>query len=234
MNFYLIARILGLPVILVIDAARMAQSVAPLALGFARHDPAVRIAGVILNRTGSPRHAATLTRAIAPTGLPVLGTVRLISRDDPRSVDRARPLPFRAVGDRYQILGEDVPASAFVWYRQQAPNWLGDAFDAATAYTAGTVVYYSAAGEYEGDFWTCLATTTAGETPESAAAKWERIEFPAILRPSVAQAALADWVRQDGGPEAARLADAEADKLLFKALHRDGPAQRQTTRSSGA
>ena len=70
-----LARILGLPVILVIDAARMAQSVAPLALGFARHDPAVRVAGVILNRTGSPRHAAMLARALAPTGLPVLGAM---------------------------------------------------------------------------------------------------------------------------------------------------------------
>lgn len=70
-----LARILGLPVILVIDAARMAQSVAPLVQGFARHDPEVRIAGIILNRTGSPRHAAMLARAIAPTGLPVLGAL---------------------------------------------------------------------------------------------------------------------------------------------------------------
>ena len=84
-----LARILGLPVILVIDAARMAQSVAPLALGFARHDPAVRIAGVILNRTGSPRHAATLTRALAPTGLPVLGAL-------PRQDDLV--LPSRHLG----------------------------------------------------------------------------------------------------------------------------------------
>jgi cobyrinic acid a,c-diamide synthase len=70
-----LARMLGLPVLLVVDAARMAQSVTPLVAGFARHDPQVRVAGVILNRVGSARHGAMLTRALAPLGLPVLGAV---------------------------------------------------------------------------------------------------------------------------------------------------------------
>jgi cobyrinic acid a,c-diamide synthase len=73
-----LARLLGLPVVLVVDAARMAQSVAPLVAGFAAHDPAVRIGGVILNRVGSDRHAALLHGALAGI-VPVLGTVR---RDD--------------------------------------------------------------------------------------------------------------------------------------------------------
>ena len=67
-----LARGLRLPVVLVVDAARMAQSLAPLVAGFAAHDPEVRIAGVILNRVGSDRHAAML-RAVCP--LPVLGTI---------------------------------------------------------------------------------------------------------------------------------------------------------------
>ncbi|TFL18265.1 cobyrinate a,c-diamide synthase [Jannaschia formosa] len=67
-----LARQLRLPVVLIVDAARMAQSVAPLVAGFAAHDPEVRVAGVILNRIGSPRHEAML-RAACP--LPVLGCV---------------------------------------------------------------------------------------------------------------------------------------------------------------
>jgi cobyrinic acid a,c-diamide synthase len=70
-----LARILGVPVVLVVDAARMAQSVAPLVAGFARQDPAVRLAGVILNRVGSARHETMLRRALAPLGLPVLGAL---------------------------------------------------------------------------------------------------------------------------------------------------------------
>jgi len=70
-----LARILGLPVVLVIDAARMSGSVAALAEGFARHDPQVCVAGIILNNIGSPRHAAMLRRALTPTGLAILGEV---------------------------------------------------------------------------------------------------------------------------------------------------------------
>lgn len=70
-----LARLLGLPVILVIDCAHMAHSVAAVLRGFASHDPMVRIGGVILNKVGSPRHDAMLRAAIAPLGIPVLGTV---------------------------------------------------------------------------------------------------------------------------------------------------------------
>lgn len=68
-----IAARLGLPVVLVLDISGQGQSAAATALGFATLDPTVRIAGVILNRVGSPRHAAMATRAITATGMPVLG-----------------------------------------------------------------------------------------------------------------------------------------------------------------
>lgn len=70
-----LARLLKLPVVLVVDAARMAQSIAPLVSGFANHDPDVQIAGIILNKVGSERHARLLKRALLPLGLPVLGVV---------------------------------------------------------------------------------------------------------------------------------------------------------------
>ena len=70
-----LARILELPVVLVIDASHMAQSVAALVAGFAGHDPQVQVAGLILNRVGSPRHETMLRRALAPLGLPVLGAL---------------------------------------------------------------------------------------------------------------------------------------------------------------
>ena len=62
-----LARILGLPVVLVVDAGKMAGSIAPLVDGFARHDPDVQIAGVILNNVGSPRHEKMLRRALQNT-----------------------------------------------------------------------------------------------------------------------------------------------------------------------
>ena len=52
----------------------MSGSVAPLVAGFAAHDAQVRVAGVILNNVGSPRHEAMLRRALE-TGPPVLGAL---------------------------------------------------------------------------------------------------------------------------------------------------------------
>lgn len=79
-----LARVLGLPVVLVVDASRMAQSVGPLAAGFARHDPAVRVEGVILNRLGSARHGEMAARAVEAVGLRVLGRL-------PRDAGLAHP-----------------------------------------------------------------------------------------------------------------------------------------------
>ena len=70
-----LARHLNLPVVLVVDASHMAQSVTPLVAGFINHDPDVKIAGLILNKVGSPRHETMLRSALAPLGLPVLGAV---------------------------------------------------------------------------------------------------------------------------------------------------------------
>ena len=66
----------GLPVVLVIDVARQAQSAAALVRGFAAHDPAVRIGGVILNGIGSERHRLMVAEPIASLGIPVLGALQ--------------------------------------------------------------------------------------------------------------------------------------------------------------
>ena len=78
-----------LPVVLVLDVARQAQSAAAVVRGFAGHDPAVQIAGVILNRVASERHRALVAEAIAALGIPVLGAV-------PR--EAALTLPERHLG----------------------------------------------------------------------------------------------------------------------------------------
>ena len=70
-----LAEALALPVVLVVDVARQAQSVAAVVAGLAGFRDGVRIAGVILNRVGSARHQAMVTRAVEAIGIPVLGAV---------------------------------------------------------------------------------------------------------------------------------------------------------------
>ena len=71
-----LAKRLGLPVVLVIDASGITRGVAPLVLGYKAFDHEVKIAGVILNKVAGPRHEQKL-RAVLDryTQVPVLGAV---------------------------------------------------------------------------------------------------------------------------------------------------------------
>ena len=69
-----LAKLIGAPVILVADAAKVARSVAAEVLGYQTFDPDLNVAGVILNGVGSPAHLEFCKPQIeATTGLPVLG-----------------------------------------------------------------------------------------------------------------------------------------------------------------
>jgi cobyrinic acid a,c-diamide synthase len=74
-----LAKHFRLPVLLVLDVSGQSQSAAAIVRGFAAHDPAVRIAGVVLNRVASERHRMLVAGAIDQLGIPVLGSV---PRDD--------------------------------------------------------------------------------------------------------------------------------------------------------
>lgn len=107
-----IARLLGMPVILVVDAKSQARSAAALVKGFAGFDPGLRLAGVIFNNVGSDNHARILRDAVA--GLS--GDIRVfgcIPRDDRMKI------PTRHLG---LVTAEDNPLT---------PEFLADLADAA-------------------------------------------------------------------------------------------------------
>lgn len=84
-----LAKQLNLPVVLVIDSLGITRGVAPLLLGYQSFDPAVRIAGVILNKVGGPRHEGKLRAVIEHyTDIPVLGAIP----KDPRLLIEERHL----------------------------------------------------------------------------------------------------------------------------------------------
>jgi cobyrinic acid a,c-diamide synthase len=78
-----------LPVLVVLDVSGQSQTAAAVVRGLAGHDPAVRLAGVVLNRVGSERHRRLVAEAITRLGIPVLGA---LARDDTLS------LPQRHLG----------------------------------------------------------------------------------------------------------------------------------------
>ncbi|MCY3537602.1 MAG: cobyrinate a,c-diamide synthase [Cyanobacteria bacterium MAG IRC4_bin_6] len=68
-----VARLLDLPLLFVVDAARQGASIRALVAGFREQASELPWCGVVLNGVGSLRHQQLLTAALEPTGLPVLG-----------------------------------------------------------------------------------------------------------------------------------------------------------------
>ena len=72
-----VAKILDVPVILVVDAGKTARSIAAIILGFLQFDRNLKIAGIILNNVAGDRHAGYITEALAGRiRVPVVGIVR--------------------------------------------------------------------------------------------------------------------------------------------------------------
>lgn len=85
-----LAKLLGVPVILVLDTSQMARSAGALALGYQRFDAELSVAGFIANRVAGESHGQGVATAIRrATGLPVLGWL-------PR--DPALEIPERHLG----------------------------------------------------------------------------------------------------------------------------------------
>ncbi|HXV94330.1 MAG TPA: cobyrinate a,c-diamide synthase [Pseudonocardia sp.] len=103
-----VAALLGAPVVLVVDCRGQSRSLAALLHGFRSFDPAVRIAGVVLNRVGGERHADVLRAACAEVGLPVLGA--LPRRDAPAVPSRHLGLVTAAEHGRAATAAVDAMA----------------------------------------------------------------------------------------------------------------------------
>jgi cobyrinic acid a,c-diamide synthase len=86
-----LAKWLGAPVLLVVDARSMARSAAAVVAGFAGFDPGLRLAGVLFNRVGSARHGELLEQAMT-AALPEVPVLGLLGRD------QSLALPSRHLG----------------------------------------------------------------------------------------------------------------------------------------
>jgi len=86
-----LAKLLGAPVILVVNTTKVTRTAAAAVLGSIHLDPELDLAGVILNRVATVRQERVVREAIEDaTGVPVLGAIPKIKGDD--------PLPDRHLG----------------------------------------------------------------------------------------------------------------------------------------
>jgi cobyrinic acid a,c-diamide synthase len=85
-----LAKLIGAPLLLVIDATKVTRTVAALVAGCKALDPDLPLAGVILNRVGTARQERVIREAIAnTTAIPVVGSIPKL---------RGQHLPSRHLG----------------------------------------------------------------------------------------------------------------------------------------
>jgi len=70
-----VASLLKSPTVLVLDASKVARSIAATALGFAKFHRNSRIVGIILNKIGSKKHENMCRQALANLKIPILGSI---------------------------------------------------------------------------------------------------------------------------------------------------------------
>lgn len=138
-----VSRLLGAPVLLVLDTTAQGRTAAAIVHGLRLFDPAVRIGGVILNRVGSARHETLLRDAMAEVAVPVLGSV---ARAD-EVVTPSRHLGLipaaertaeaeQAVAALAELVGDGVDLDAVVELARSAPDLDGVAWRPQAEVTA--------------------------------------------------------------------------------------------------
>ena len=124
-----LAKLLGAPVVLVLDTQGIIRGVAPLLIGYQAFDPQVRITGVILNRVAGARHEGKLRAVIEHyTDIPILGAVRRDPRLQlterhlgliPSNEDQGAQVRIAQIAD---AVAEQVDVDAVLGIARQAPR----------------------------------------------------------------------------------------------------------------
>lgn len=108
-----LAKVLRLPVVVVLDATKTTRTAAAMVLGLRNLDPEILIGGVILNQVAGARHETVLTKAVEVySGVRVLGAVpRLHGLNFPeRHLGLVPPAERGRVEDLLHRVGETVKA----------------------------------------------------------------------------------------------------------------------------
>jgi cobyrinic acid a,c-diamide synthase len=102
------ARALDAPVVLVLDCGKASATVGAVALGLATYEPRLRVAGAILNRVASDKHAESVIDAVRRAGIPVLGIVRKHAALAFPERQLGLDAPTQADGDAFRAAAADA------------------------------------------------------------------------------------------------------------------------------
>jgi len=154
------------------------------------------------------------TLPLKVSGSPTLGGVFGVFDVDPRTKYTANRLAYRP-GATALYLGIAETSSGTLWvqYRDPAPQFTRVAYNGATTYAEGAVVYDSTSGE-------CYVSADDANTGNAVTdtAWWTVQEVPAYLWEVIVRGAFSELLRNDGRGDRADVEEARAMAELDRAV----------------
>lgn len=163
--------------------------------------------------------------AFEQTGETAIGDVIGITDKDPGVYTATDKIPYVITHLGVQLL--ETWGKVWIEFRLRPPQLTGAAYSSTTAYAVGDQVYFTTTGH----LYTCLAITTAGESPASAAAKWSVVEIPLELKEYVSHWAYCRWLTIDGQGDKAAAAERHKTTILARLADRWFRQQGQVRRT---
>jgi hypothetical protein len=172
---------------------------------------------LVPDATGGSENWGVLTpflRTISKTqsGQTVIGDCFDIKNIDPRPSQRWASLDWDNVADAILVRGE--PTRVWVQFRIKRPRLKGNYYSAALVYTPGQQIYFDNAGTQVGNFYDCVTTTVAGESPSTTAAKWTVVQIPDFFYGALVHRGVSKMLVAEGQDDRANVPAAFAEEDL--------------------
>jgi hypothetical protein len=109
------------------------------------------------------------------TGQTRIGYVMDVKTSNPRISKQWDSLAKQTLEDRVYVL--DAVKRVWLDFRLRRPRLTGDFYSSSSGYAIGAQMYFVPSGEV-GNFYNCIDTAAAGESPSTDPLKWEVVEIP--------------------------------------------------------
>jgi hypothetical protein len=132
-----------------------------------------------------------------------IGDVHAITDQDPEVFPRWKRLDWGNGNGDLGIVVVEEAIRAWVTFRRPRPRLKGAVYDEDEAYATGDQIYFpaEASDETPGNFYNCLATTVAGESPLTDADLWAVVEIPQTFYAALVHMGVSKLYQPDGQQE---------------------------------
>lgn len=162
-----------------------------------------------------------------PSKTPI-GDVLEVYRENPALRKNPPTLDYKISDMGVQFPSRGTPNVVWIQFRLRPPVFTARIWEAKAAYAPGEAVHYVVKGEC----YVANMATAAGESPDTAPAKWDFQPLLAIFASFVELAAYADALEEDGETDKAGIINNRANDRLAAAQDRINVQQRQTAHFS--